>query len=79
MFLIPLVGGFLAGLLIESPRKALITTAVIWIVVASALIVLAASDEDLTAGTGAVILVGLIGFPLALGGRRIRGQRTLGA
>ena len=78
MFLIPVVGGFLAGLLIESPRKALITTAVIWIVVASALIVLAASDEDLTA-TGAVILVGLIGFPLALGGRRIRGQRTLGA
>lgn len=74
MFLIPIVGGFLAGLLMESQRKVLITTTVLWILVSGLLIGLAVSEDDLTAGTGVVILVGLVGFPLASAGKRLRGR-----
>lgn len=72
MFLIPIVGGFLAGLLMDTRRKALITTAVLWTLISGLLLGLAVSEDDLTVGTGVVILVGLMGFPLAVAGRRLR-------
>ena len=74
MFLIPIVGGFLAGLLIESQRRVLITTTVLWLLVSGLLLGLAVSEDDLSAGTGVVILVGLVGFPLASAGMRLRGR-----
>lgn len=72
MFLIPIVGGFLAGLLIEAQRKALMTTAVLWVLISGLLLGLAISEDDVTVGTGAVILAGLVGFPLAVAGKRLR-------
>lgn len=72
MFLIPIVGGFLAGLLIKTQRSAMIITAALWVVVSGLLLGLALSEQDLTFGTTSVILVGLAGFPLALAGKRLR-------
>ena len=72
MFLIPIVGGFLAGLLMERRRTALVITAGLWMLVSGVLLGLAVSEDDLTAGTGVVMLVGLMGFPFAVAGKRLR-------
>ena len=72
MFLIPIVGGFLAGLLMERRRTALVITAGLWMLVSGVLLGLAVSEDDLTTGTGVVMLVGLMGFPFAVVGKRLR-------
>jgi hypothetical protein len=75
MFLIPVVGGLLAGLLMKQLRGALIVTGILWIAAAGLLLALASSDNDVTTGTWVVIAIGLVGFALAWGAHTVRSGR----
>lgn len=75
MFLVPLIAGFVAGLLLDR-QKALIATAVVWVAVSGLLVALSLSEDDFTIGTAVVALIGLLGFPLALLGRRLRDRNA---
>lgn len=72
MFLAPIVAGFVAGLLLNR-RKAFAVTTAVWLLAAAVLSWLSISENDFTIGTAAVVAIGLLGYPLALLGGRIRG------
>lgn len=74
MFLIPIVGGLVAGLLLRDQRKALLVTLVLWLVGSGLLIAVTLADEttSLTVGTWVAVGIGLIGFLLAWGAHRLR-------
>ena len=80
MFLIPIVGGLLAGLLMDDQRKAMITTAVLWVIGSGLLIAVTLMDDEggLTAGTWGAVAFGLLGFALAWVGQQVRGRRAGG-
>ncbi len=74
MFLIPIVGGLVAGLLLRDQRKALLVTLVLWLLGSGLLIAVTLADEttSLTVGTWVAVGIGLIGFLLAWGAHRLR-------
>lgn len=79
MFLIPIVGGALAGLLIRDRKAALWATAALWIAASALLLVVTATDdadaEGITGGSWLAVAIGLLGFPLAYAAHRLRNRR----
>ena len=75
MFLIPIVGGIAAGLLAKTDRLAFLLTAVFFVIGSGLLVGVTIADEGadgLTTGTWVAVAIGLLGFPLAWLGRRLR-------
>lgn len=77
MFLIPIVGGLLAGLLIKQLRTVLIITGILWLIGSGFLLGVTLADpvDDVTVGTWIAIAIGLVGFALAWGAHRVRTSR----
>ena len=75
LLVIPLVGGFLAGRLSHSMRLAYLITGILWLVGSGLLVGQRVASVYAVTGTIWVgVVVGLLGFPLAWAGQRVRAR-----
>lgn len=82
LLVIPIVGGFLAGLFIRSRRVAMVVTGVLWVIGSALLVGLRVAEmrdyagAELNVNIWIGVVAGLLGFVLAWAGNRIRARRS---
>lgn len=82
LLVIPLVGGFLAGLFIRSRRVAMVVTGALWIIGSGLLVGLRVAEmaeyagAELNVNIWIGVAIGLLGFVLAWAGNRIRTRQS---